>query len=156
VDRRTLIFVLVVVAVLASAAGAVVYGRRTKPGTEATYCAEVRAGENPQAILLRAGDEAQPEDSVAVLRQGADRLRSLQKAAPKDIRSKLGTLAQTADTLADGMVDPDSTADLDDPSKEVNAGEVVLAYTLQHCEVDWSVPTASDGPALPPASPPPG
>jgi uncharacterized membrane protein len=152
VDRRTLIIILVVVAVAAATAGAVIYGRRDKPGTEASYCAAVRAGENPQAILLRAADQANPDDSVAILHQGAARLRDLQEAAPTDIRGKLDTMAHKADVLAKGMADPDADVDLGDTTGDINAGEVVLAYTRQHCGVEWSIPETSDAPS---ASPPP-
>jgi hypothetical protein len=146
VDRRRIFFIAVVVAVLAAAAAAVYVGRRDKPGTEQSYCAAVRAGDNPEAMLLAAAEIDDPDQQIAALEKSAARLRKLRAAAPEDIRDKLASLARTTDALADALAHPESSDDPPSDNDEANAGPVVLGYTLQHCGVDWRVPDASAAP----------
>ena len=103
VARRNAL-IIVVVAALALAAGIVVFASRDDGGSTASFCASLNAGENP----LDTFDRYDPSNAdTAQLQRGVERLRQLEKAAPKEIKDDVKVLVDTSEQIVKAL---DATA----------------------------------------------
>ena len=95
------------VAILAVLA-VVVLGRSGESGSTTKFCAALRSGDDPLAVFDRY-DPSNPETAGATLKQGADRLRQLERAAPGAVKGSMSTLVRVADELVEVVGTTDST-----------------------------------------------
>jgi hypothetical protein len=76
----------------------VLLGRQGETGSTAKFCDTLRSGDDPLAVFDRY-DPSNPDAAGVTLRQGADRLRELERAAPGEVKGSMSTLVRVADEL---------------------------------------------------------
>ncbi|MEY2434241.1 MAG: hypothetical protein QOC92_3966 [Acidimicrobiaceae bacterium] len=75
---------------------------RGESGSTASFCNSLRSGENPLDVF----DRYDPADVAAArtqLKQGVDRLRQLERAAPGEIRGDMKVLVDVAQQLVQAL-----------------------------------------------------
>jgi len=99
VARRNAV-IIVAIAVVALLVGVVVFWSRDDSGSTASFCASLNSGENP----LDTFDRYDPSNAdTAQLERGVERLRQLEKAAPKEIKDDVKVLVDTSEQIVKSL-----------------------------------------------------
>jgi hypothetical protein len=147
-----------IVAVLA----VVLLGRGGGGGSVKEFCAVLRSGDDPLAVFDRY-DPSNPDAAGATLREGAERLRALQRAAPGELDGSMQTLVRVADELvkvidaqrndAGNSGDTPTTHDFQrDFASVEQASATVVSFAQESCAVSLGGSTVTAA-TVPPGTP---
>ena len=150
VSRRNAV-IIVAVAAVALIVGIVVFWSQDDPGSTASFCASLNAGENP----LDTFDRYDPSNTdTEQLDRGVARLQQLQKAAPPEIEKDVKVLVVTAQQIVkalDAAAKHQQVTDL--TSEEVSqvraASERVTRFATEQCGVTLDSGSGGPEPTVP-------
>ena len=145
VSRRNAV-IIVAVAAVALIVASVMFWSRDDPGSTASFCASLKAGENP----LDTFDRYDPSNAdTAQLDRGVARLQQLEKAAPKEIQDDVKVLVDTAQQVVKAL----DAAAKHEPVTDLSSAQVdqaraasanVTRYATEQCGV--TLDSGSAGP----------
>jgi hypothetical protein len=128
----------------------VVFWSKGEAGSAKEFCASLRTGENPLDVFDRY-DPTNVATARGELQQGADRLRELRQAAPRQLQDDMDVLVNVADELVrvldpqggDKSTVPDFTAEFDKVSA---ASGNVTRFAASNCGIDLDSGSSAPAP----------